>query len=611
MQRADADHATHVLAYEQAPAHLVRPGSFIAHYLRSWRGHFAALGTMVVLAACCAVGVQYQMKLLVDAMAGLSAAAQGVWIALAGFIALIAIESILWRLSGWLACRTTIGVGVEIRLDLFDYLSGQSIRYFADHLAGSLGQRVTAMAGTFGALTNTAVWRIAPPTIDFLGALVIFVTIDWRMAAVMGIYVVSMTTVLFIIGARGRPLHAAYAGRASAVAGELIDVISNMWAVKAFCAREREWSRLRAQFEAEAQGQRASWMYIEKTRVLYDIVLWVMATGMLSWAVYSWSRGAITPGDVVVVSALTFRILHGSRDIALASMDALQQFGFIEDTLGVIGRVHGVIDPPHAQPLTQGRGTLELHNVSFAHEPGRWTLRNVSFRVRAGEKVGIVGPSGAGKTTIVQLIQRLYDIQAGEISIDGQSIRRVSQDSLRAALSVVPQEIVLFHRSIKENIRFGRPGATDEEVLAAARAANCEAFIDKLPEGYDTLVGERGIKLSGGQRQRIGIARAFLKDAPILLLDEATSALDTESEMAIHRSLIELLRDRTVIAVAHRLSTLTAFDRILVVAGGRVLEEGAPLALRGRGGLFDRMWSLQAEGIAAALETAPSEERSH
>ena len=598
------DHATHVLAYQQAPPHLVRPAQFISHYVRSWRGHFTSLATMVVLAACCAVGVQYQMKLLVDAMAGASAAASAVWIALAWFIALIAMESMLWRLSGWLACRTTIGVGVEIRLDLFDYLSGQSIRYFAENLAGSLGQRVTAMAGTFGALTNTAVWRIAPPTVDFLGALVIFTFIDWRMAAVMGVYVVSMTTLLFIIGARGRPLHTTYAGQSSSVAGELIDVIANMWAVKAFCAREREWRRLRTQFEAEANVQRASWMYTEKTRVLYDIVLWLMAAAMLSWAVYSWSRGSITPGDVVVVSALTFRILHGSRDIALASMDAIHQFGYIDDTLGVIGQVHGVTDPPRARELVRRSGTLEFRDVSFAHETGRPTLRNVNFRIEAGEKVGIVGPSGAGKTTIVQLIQRLYDTQVGDIRIDDQSIRAVTQDSLRDALAVVPQEIVLFHRTVMDNIRFGRPDATDEEVEAAARAAHCEAFISKLPHGYATLVGERGVKLSGGQRQRIGIARAFLKDTPILIFDEATSALDTESEMAVHRNLIELLRDRTVIAVAHRLSTLATFDRILVIDRGRLVEEGHPLSLRSRGGLFERMWHLQAEGMSRTVDRA-------
>ena len=218
--------------------------------------------------------------------------------------------------------------------------------------------------------------------------------------------------------------------------------------------------------------------------------------------------------------------------------------------------------------------------------------------IPAGQKIGIVGPSGAGKSTMVHLLQRLYDVQKGRILIDGQPLTEVTQDSLREALAVVPQEISLFHRSLMENIRFARPDATDEEVFAAARAACCDGFIRALPQGYDTIVGERGMKLSGGQRQRVGIARAFLKDAPIIVFDEATSALDTESEMEIQRSLVRLMRDRTVMAVAHRLSTLAAFDRIVVMRAGRIVEDGTATELRRRGGLFDRMWRLQAEGLS-------------
>ena len=293
---------------------------------------------MVVFAAACAVGVQYQMKLLVDAMARVPQEVHAAWMSLAAFIGLVAIESVLWRVSGWLACRTTVGVGVRIRLDLFDYMSCQPMRYFAENLAGSLGHRVTGTAGNFGALTNTLIWRIAPPTVDFIGALVIFTIVDWHMALVMGVYVIAVTSGLIVFGERGRPLHAAYAGKSNVVGGELIDVISNMWAVKAFSARGREWQRLRDKFDDETQSQQTSWMYTEKVRVVYDVVLWFMAAGMLAWAVYQWTRRSITPGDVVVVSALTFRILHGSRDVALSLVDLVQQFGYIDDTLKVIGQ---------------------------------------------------------------------------------------------------------------------------------------------------------------------------------------------------------------------------------------------------------------------------------
>jgi ATP-binding cassette subfamily B protein len=579
------------------PASLESPRAFILHYLRAWRWKFAALLGMVVLAAVCAVAIQYQMKLLVDSMAQVPQQVRGAWLALWAFIALVALESLFWRLSGWLACRTTVGVGVQMRLDLFSYMSSQPMRYFAENLAGSLGHRVTGTAGNFGALTNTVIWRIAPPLIDFLGALVIFTLVDWRMALAMGVYVIVVTSALIVFGAKGRPLHSAYAERSNSVGGELIDVISNMWAVKAFSAREREWSRLREHFADEARAQTASWMYTEKTRVAYDVILWLMAAAMLAWAVYQWTLRAITPGDVVVVSALTFRILHGSRDVAIALIDLVQQFGYIDDTLRVIGQVPSVTDPAHAPKLSRRGGAVEFRSVRFRYEHGRQTLHDFNLYIPPGQKVGIVGPSGAGKSTLVHLMQRLYDVQSGAILIDGQPVSSVTQDSLRSAIAVVPQEIALFHRTIMENIRFGRPEASDSEVIAASVAAHCDEFVRRLPLGYDTPVGERGVKLSGGQRQRVGIARAFLKDAPVIILDEATSALDTESEMRVQQNIVELLRHRTVIAVAHRLSTLVGFERILVIVDGRIVEEGAAAELRARGGVFEKLWRLQTEGV--------------
>ena len=575
------------------------PGAFIFHYVKARPLNFIGLFVMVAGAASCAVGVQYVTKLLVDAMTAPREGNAAAWSALALFVGFIAIESVLWRLSGWLGCRTTVGIGVDVRLDLFNYLNGQPMRYFAENLAGSLGQRIRSTAGNFGALTNTVVWRIVPPCVDFVGALVVFATVDWRMMAILGVFVILVTGGLILFGERGRRHHRAYAGHSNAVGGELIDVISNMWAVKAFSSRAREQGRLSSRFQTEAQAQRASWMYTEKARLLHDVALWVMAGLMLSWCVHLWSVGQISPGDVVLVSALTFRILHGSRDMALSLVDMVQQYGFIDETLRVIGQPQSVCDAPDAPDLTQRGGAVEFRDVSFSYGSGaRDAVHGLNLRIPAGQKVGIVGPSGAGKSTVIHLLQRLYDVQEGDVLIDGQPVTRITQDSLRAALAVVPQEITLFHRSVMDNIRFARPDASDEEVFAAARAAYCDGFIRALPQGYATIVGERGTKLSGGQRQRIGIARAFLKDASIIIFDEATSALDTESEMEIQRGLVRLMRDRTVIAVAHRLSTLTTFDRIIVMMGGSVVEDGTPAELRRRGGLFDKMWRLQAEGLS-------------
>ena len=485
-----------------------------------------------------------------------------------------------------------------MRLDLFDYLNGHPIRYFLENLAGSLGQRITSTAGAFGAFINTLVWRILPPCIDFIGALIVFSTVDIGMMLALAAAVVVVMGALIMFGERGRHLHRTFAAQANQAAGDLVDIITNMWSVKAFSAHPRERLRLSGVFNSEARAQQASWMYTERARLMHDIALWLLAGGMLTWAVMLWSRGGISPGDVVVVSALTFRILHGSRDVALSLVDLVQHYGVIDDTLRVIGQPQTVRDVVGAPALARRGGSVAFHKVNFSYGGAGEALHEIDIEIPAGQKVGIVGPSGAGKSTLIHLLQRLYDVNGGSILIDGQNIAEVTQDSLRRSMAVVPQEITLLHRTVMDNIRFAKPDASDEEIFRAAKAAHCDRFIRRLSEGYDTVVGERGTKLSGGQRQRIGIARAFLKDAAIIVLDEATSALDTESEMEIQRAIVEMMQHRTVIAVAHRLSTLSAFDRVIVLDQGRIVEDGAPADLRRRGSLFDRMWRLQAEGLA-------------
>jgi ATP-binding cassette, subfamily B, bacterial len=593
-----SSHDANSSAPAATPAFMQRPRDLVLHYVRRRPFHFAGLFILVVGAAGCAVAVQYGMKLLVDAMAAGDKAHAGVWAALGLFVGLIVTENALWRLGGWLGCRTIVASGVDIRLELFNHLSGHSMRYFADNLSGALGHRITQTAGAFGGLVGTMIWSIAPPCTDFIGALVIFSGVDWRMAAALSLFVALVAGALAWFGARGRPLHNFYAEQANIVSGELVDVATNVWSVKAFAAGARERARLGARFRNEADAQRRSWMWLEKTRILHDIALTLMAGSMLAWAVWQWSAGRITPGDVVMVSALTFRILHGSRDLVISLVNTTQQWHYIGETLRTIGKPHEVSDAPEAPPLIGLGGAIEFDDVAFVYGDGHRVLRNFSLRIPAGQRVGLVGPSGAGKSTLISLVQRLHDVQAGRVLVDGQDVRAVTQDSLRAAIAVVPQEITLFHRSVMENIRYGRPDASDEEVFAAARAAYCDDFIRELSQGYDTLVGERGIKLSGGQRQRVGIARAILKDAPLIILDEATSALDTESEREIQKALEELIRGRTVLAVAHRLSTLVAFDRIVVLMDGKIVEDGPPLELRRRGGVFESLWRMQADGLS-------------
>ncbi|MCC8684272.1 ABC transporter ATP-binding protein [Xanthomonas campestris pv. raphani] len=576
-----------------------RPARFLWQYICQRPWHFGGLLVLIIGAAGCAVAVQYGMKLLVDAMSTDQRIQADVWTPLGLFIGLIAVENLFWRLGGWLGCRTVVASVVDIRVDLFRHLTGHPMRYFTEHFAGALGNRITALGTAAGQIYGGLAWKILPPIVDFIGAIVVLFTVDWRMAATLIGFVAVVAAIITGFGIRGRAKHQRFAAQAARVGGELVDAVSNVWTIKAFAARDRESARLAQEIGHEAVAHRRSWMYVEKARVIHDICLSIMAGGMLIWAISAWRSGAVSAGDVVLVSALTFRILHGSRDLALTLVDTTQQLGAIADTLQIILQPHAL--PDADAPLALAEGDVRFEGVRFAYPDRPAVIEALDLHIPAGQKVGIVGPSGAGKSTLIALIQRLDDVESGRVLIDGQDIRSVSQDSLRDRIAVVPQETALFNRSIADNIRYGRPEASDAEVHTAARHAFCDGFIRELPQGYNTLVGERGVMLSGGQRQRLGIARAFLKDAPILILDEATSALDTESEAEIQSALDHLMRGRTVLAVAHRLSTVIGFDRIVVLQDGRIVEDGSPAELRGRGGVFDSLLQRQAAGFEQPL----------
>ena len=534
--------------------------------------------------------------MIVDAMA------QGVdhiavaWRALAVFAGLLGGESVLWRLGSRLGYRAILVDKAEAKLDLFDHLGGHSSRYFTDLLSGSLANCISSTGDAVQQTLSIVLFNIAPVCADFCAALAILATVGWRLVAALGLFVLVAAGTLALFGQRGTPRHRAYADRAAEVGGALVDVVSNIWTVKAFSAHSRERRRFAQLLNTEATAHRNSVMYIERMRVLHDLALWLMAGGMLIWSLHLWSKGKISPGDVILSVAVSLRILQGSRDLAFAAVHATQFIARIAEAIQVIGEDHKVVDRFGARQLVQVGGSIAFENIDFSYPGGREVLRGFTLRIEPGQRVGLVGPSGAGKSTIISLVQRLFDIDGGRLLIDGQDLRTMTQDSLRAAIAVVPQEVSLFHRSVLENIRYAKPEASDEAVLAAAKAARCDDFIHALPQGYATIVGERGAKLSGGQRQRLGIARALLKDAPILVLDEATSALDTEVELEIQQALAAVMKGRTVLAIAQRLSTVAKFDQLVVLREGRIVEQGTPAELRRRRGLFDRMCRLQEEG---------------
>ena len=572
-----------------------RPIAFLWHYIRRRPFlHFAALAS-VLAAAFCACATQYGLKLIVDAMAQGTDHLASASRALIVFAGLLAGESMFWRFGSWLGYRAMLVDKAEAKLDLFEHLGGHSSRYFADLLSGSLANRVTTTGDSVQQTLSIVLFNIAPVCADFCAALVILATVGWRLVIALGVFVLVAAGTLALLGQRGTTRHRAYAERAAEVGGALVDVVSNIWAVKAFSAHSRERRRFAQLLNTEATAHRNSLIYIERMRVMHDLALWLMAGGMLIWSLHLWSKGSISPGDVILTVAIAFRILQGSRDLAFAAVNASQFVSRIAEAIRVIGEDHNVVDGPGARHLVRRGGSIAFENVDFSYPGGGEVFRGFTLRIERGQRVGLVGPSGAGKSTVISLVQRLFDIDGGRLLIDGQDVRTMTQDSLRAAIAVVPQEVSLFHRSVLENIRYAKPEASDEAVLAAAKAARCDAFIHALPQGYATIVGERGAKLSGGQRQRLGIARALLKDAPILVLDEATSALDTEAELEIQRALAVVMQGRTVLAIAHRLSTVAKFDRLVVLRDGKIVEQGTPAELRRRRGLFDRMCRLQEE----------------
>ena len=569
------------------------PRRFLLHYVRRRFGsHFIVL--LAVLAAVgCAIGSQYGIKNLVDALGPHGAAGRGPWPAVALLLALVAGDNLLWRLAGWVAARAFVAVGGDLRIDLFEHLSGHGSRYFADRFPGALAGRITTAANAAFSLESALAWRALPPAAAVVGSIAVLGAVNWRMTGVLSAVAMLIGAVIWRLAAKSRHLHDRFAARAAVVTGDLADVVGNIGLVRAFAAAGRERRRLSGSIEHEMAAQRDSLWALERLRLLHAFCVFAVAAGVLVWSVLLWRAGLITTGGVVLTTTLGFTVLHASRDLAMAMVDLLQQFARLGEAVRVLCLPHEMTDAPAARPLINLGGSVGFLGVGFAYPGGESVLRDFTLHIPAGQKVGLVGRSGAGKTTVLGLLQRLYDPERGHVLIDEQDIAEVSQESLRCSIAVVHQDISLFHRSVIENLRYGNPDAGDEEVRRAADAAHCTEFVNRMPRGFETIIGERGLKLSGGQRQRLAIARAFLCDAPIILLDEATSALDTELEELVQEALARLVNGRTVIAVAHRLSTLGMFDRIIVLERGAIVEDGAPSELLRRESVYARMDARQ------------------
>jgi ATP-binding cassette subfamily B protein len=574
-----------------------RPFAFVLRYLRQRLASHLVILIAVAAAVACSVGTQYGVKYLVDCLAAGPAQDGSVWLAFALLVSLIAADNFLWRIASWTASFTFVGVTGDLRRDIFRHLTGHAPSYFSDRLPGMLTSRITATSNAVFTVENMFVWNVMPPCIATIAAIALIGTVSLTMASGLIVVAGAVVIAMFHLAAAGRPLHDDFADKAAAVDGEMVDVINNMPLVRAFCGLGYEHDRFDATVDREVTARGRSLRYLERLRLTHAAITVVLTIALLAWAIQLWQRGDASTGDVVLVCTLGLSILHATRDLAVALVDVTQHVARLSEATATLLVPHELRDHPKAEPLVKAGAAIVFNKVSFRYPGGLQVFDKFSLRLNAGQRVGLVGQSGGGKSTVFVLLQRFYDVDQGHISIDGQNISRVTQQSLREAISVVPQDISLFHRSILENIRYGRPTATDDEVLRAAIAARCD-FVETLPEGLATMVGDRGVKLSGGQRQRIAIARAFLKDAPILLLDEATAALDSESEEAIREALARLMRGRTVIAIAHRLATLRNFDRVVMLQAGRIIEDGPPDRLMQGGGPYRELVAREMSRLA-------------
>jgi ATP-binding cassette subfamily B protein len=481
---------------------------------------------------------------------------------------------------------------------LFQYLHRHSHRFLTENFAGSLAHRISETSHGVNQVLWALVQEFWPIAIVIGVANVLLVTgaSPW-LGLFTGAWSVGFIAMSIVLARRTQPLAHAASNARSHTAGTVVDSVANHATVRLFAGFDHEREQLDREYASELRTVLRANLAMERVRVFQFAASAVLKAGTVVMAVLLWSRGAIGVGQFVMAVSLSLLIIAEVRNLSRRFLDLFEALGNVDSGVRAILSPHGLPDRPDAAEQAIQAGAIEFDAVHFHYDDGAHVFRGLSVTIPAGQRVGLVGLSGSGKSTFVSLLLRLYDPQRGSIRVDGHDLRELLQDSLHRQVGLIPQDPTLFHRSVRENIRYGRPEASDAEVEEAARRAHADEFIREIPGGYDASVGERGVKLSGGQRQRIAIARVMLKNAPILVLDEATSSLDSITESVIQSALDDVMASKTVVVIAHRLSTVAHLDRILVFSRGVIVEDGSHAELVARRGAYRELWSRQSGGL--------------
>lgn len=591
----------------EAPRLSNNPVRFVLYFLKSYKWGLALMFLLELGQAGCQIMVPYAIKQIIDVYTQAPVDPNiSIFVQykdpLVLFVSLSLGVLFFSRASG--AMLVIIGPSLRrrVRNDLYHYLQYHSQRFFSSHFSGSLSNRISEVSMSVNHCMWTILFDFWPIIVTFSVSLYLLLNAHWDLGIFLGGWIVFYIVVSFLLAKKCREYSKSFAEARSTVSGKIVDAVTNIMNTKLFTQLAFERRHLGRYLTLEVDMARRTFWFMEKMRWFQWVATLGLQVAIIIYGLQVWQKGQITVGEFSMITSLSLLIINDARGLSRRFLEFFEYIGNITDGVRIMIVPHDIVDTDDSKKLKAKNGAIEFKNVTFRYAEGKDVFKDLNVKIKAGEKVGLVGFSGSGKSTFLNLILRFYDIQSGEVLIGGQNINSVTQDSLREHVSVIPQEPMLFHRSLMENIRYGRTDATDEEVLIASKAAHAHEFVIDKPEKYNSLVGERGVKLSGGQRQRIAIARAFLKNAPILLMDEATSSLDSYTEKLIQSSLKRLMENRTVLVIAHRLSTISQLDRIIVFKDGEIVEDGTHDDLISRGSHYAKMWALQAGGFLPSSE---------